>query len=116
MSRSDESDVTQPSPAAPDVFAGLDEAAASSGAALAGQPPGEFAPEAPEEAKKPRRGRSERKERGPRAEGGESWLGKLQQASPYNVMLAVSLAMMVIATACLVLELWRYGFSISATP
>ncbi len=110
MSRSGEDDVTQPSPAAPDVFAGLDEAAASTGAPLAGEP----APEALEEARKPKRGRRERKERGRRAESGESWLGKLQQASPLNVMLAVSVAMMAIATACMVLELWRYGFNVSA--
>lgn len=114
MSRSDEDDVTQPSPAAPDVFAGLDETAASGGAPLAGEP----ATQAPEEAKKSRRGkreRKERKERRPRDESGESWTSKLQKASPFNVMLAVSLAMLVIATLCLVLELWRYGFNVSAT-
>ncbi len=114
MSRSDKDDVTQPSPAAGDVFAGLDEAAASGGAPSAGEPPA--APEAREEARKPRRARRERKERGPRAESGESWVERLQKASPFNVMLAVSLAMMVIATACLALEWWRYGFSISAMP
>ncbi len=110
MSKSDEDDVTQPSPAAPDVFAGLDETAASSGAPLAGEP----AAEAPEEARKPKRGRKERKEREQRGERGESWLDRLQKASPFNVMLAVSLGMMVIATLCLLLELWRYGLNVSA--
>jgi len=57
-----------------------------------------------------------REERKPREPGeGGGILARLGKASPYGVMLAASLGMILVAILCLLAELARYGFSIRAT-
>ncbi len=49
-----------------------------------------------------------------RGVSGPSLVERIKHASPYNVMLVASLAMIFVAIVCLGLELYRYDFSISA--
>lgn len=66
-----------------------------------------------EKKKKEKAPREERKERKPREPGdGEGIVARLGKASPYGVMLAASLGMILVAILCLLAELARYGFSI----
>ena len=66
--------------------------------------------------KKEKRKKAPREERRPREPGeGGGILARLGKASPYGVMLAASLGMILVAILCLLAELARYGFSIRAT-
>ena len=102
-------------PLSPDMFGPLGPAVGSPGPLDADAPP-EAVEEAPADRRKKKekkkRRRKERKTRGPGEGGG--LLANLRQASPYNVILAASLGMILVAILCLVIELYRYGFSISA--
>lgn len=56
----------------------------------------------------------EKKEQEEEKEAKPSLLARLAEASPYTVMLGISLGALVIAVLCLVLELKSYDFDISA--
>ena len=43
-----------------------------------------------------------------------AWIDKLSVADPFNVMLAIAVAALLIAILCCVVELGRYGFHVSA--
>lgn len=72
--------------------------------------------EAPAGRKRKEKKKAPREERKPHEPGeGDGVLAKLSKASPYTVMLAASLGMILVAILCLLAELARYQFSISAT-
>ena len=83
-------------------------------------PGGPAAEAAEEESPAGKKREREEKKREPRErrsrEPGEAepLLARLSKASPYTVMLAASLAMIVVAIFCLLAELARYGFSVHA--
>jgi len=76
----------------------------------------EEAPAGKKRKKEKKKEKAPRKERKPREPGeGGGVLAGLSKASPYTVMLAASLGIILVAILCLLAELARYGFSISAT-
>ncbi len=68
--------------------------------------------EAPVESKKEKKRKAkEAKQRAPR-QPGDSLVERVKQAGPYQVLLAVSAAMIFIAIVCMVIELGSYGFAL----
>ncbi len=93
------------------------EAPAETAASSATLPEAEEEPKADKKKRKKEKRKKDKKERAPREPAAEvegaavgSWLDKLQHASPYNVMLAVSLGAIVFGVLLLVLEWGAYGF------
>ncbi len=129
MSKTDLNDLGlgNPTPMTPDLLSSLDglESLPAEAAALPEPPPlaaPEFpatAPalaEAPAEPAKESKKEKKRKARAAKqavpSQAGDSLLDRLKQASPYQVLLAVSAAMIFIAIVCMVLELGTYGFAL----
>jgi hypothetical protein len=111
-------DLNALNPLESDLLAPLDSHAGAPAESPPAAPPAALATETADDSKKKKKerkkDRNERKERAPRGGDGEPLVQRLKTASPYTVMLAVSLAVIIAANLCLIWEWYQYGFSISA--